>query len=220
MVYIDLVGYNTQKVKRDYFSRMTPEKPEVMRVAKQYGKDFWDGDRKYGYGGYRYDRRWKILAQRLIDYYRLTDKSYVLDIGCGKGYLLYEIRQFLPNIGIYGLDISEYAIEHSKEEVKPWLRIGNVTGISSIFYDKQVDLIISLGTLHNLPIYDLKKAIHEIERVGKNKYITMESFRNDKERTNLFCWALTAKSYFSDKEWEWILNEFGYTGDYSLFFFE
>jgi len=218
MKYIDLVGY--KKIPRDYFTRMNPEKPEVMKVAKEYGKDFWDGDRKYGYGGYKYDGRWETLAQRLIDYYHLTDKSWILDIGCGKGYLLYEIKQLLPNIKICGLDISEYAINNAREEVKPYLLIGGATGITSRFYNKQFDLVTSIGTLHNLPIYDLKEVIRGLELIAKEKYVTMESFRNDKERTNLFCWALTAESYFSDKEWKWILEEFGYTGDYGLFFFE
>lgn len=216
MKYKDFVKF--KPIQRDYFGKMNPEKPKIMKIAKEYGRDFWDGDRKYGYGGYKYDGRWESVAKRLIKYYKLKDGDSVLDIGCGKGYILYEIKKINPLIVIRGEDISEYAINTGKEEIKQYLNIGNARSLP--YLDKQFDLVIYLGTLHNLPIYDLKDAIQEIERVGKNKYITMESFRNDTERTNLFCWALTAESYFSEKEWKWLLNEFEYTGEYSLFYFK
>lgn len=216
MTYIDLVEYKS--LPRDYFARMTREKPEVMKIAKEYGKDFWDGDRKYGYGGYRYDGRWKSVAKRIIRHYKLKDCSNIMDFGCGKGYLLYELLKLNPTFRVLGVDISKYAIENGKKDVIN-LNIGGIEELGN-YSDKCMDLVISLGTLHNLPIYDLKKAILEINRIGMKSYITMESFRNDKEMTNLFCWALTAESYFSDKEWEWLLKEFGYTGDYSLFYFE
>jgi len=217
-MYIDLVKYKS--MPRDYFARMNPEKPEVMKIAKEYGKDFWDGDRKYGYGGYSYDGRWKSVAERIVKQYDLKDYYRILDIGCGKGYLLYELKQINPTFQVYGLEQSRYAIDNAKPEVKDRIEWGIAERLP--WTQNYMDMVISLGTLYNLPIYDLKDAIQEIERVGKlnRKYITMESFRNDKERINLFCWALTAESYFSNKEWEWLLKEFGYTGDYSLFFFE
>lgn len=216
-MYTDLVDY--KQIQRDYFSRMNPQKSEVMKISKEYDKDFWDGDRKYGYGGYKYDGRWKFVAEKLRLKYKLNDNSKILDVGAGKGYLLKDLYDLNPTYDLYGIEISRYAVDCGNKEFNVnWLQVGNAIDLP--WKDNYFDLVISLGTLHNLKIYDLKKAIHEIERIGKKKYITMESFRNDKERINLFCWAQTAESYFSDKEWEWILNEFGYTGDYSLFFFE
>lgn len=207
------------KTKRDYLARMVDEKIHCMKVAKKYGKEYWDGDRRYGYGGYKYDGRWKIVAEKLIKKYKLKNNSRVLDVGCGKAHLLFEIKKIFPKIEIAGIDISKYGVSHAPEEVKEFLKIQKAENSYS-WRNKYFDLVISLNTFHNLKLFDLKKAISEVERVGKNKFITMESFRNDKELFNLECWALTCQAFFSKDEWIWIFNEFGYTGDYEFIYFE
>lgn len=208
-----------KKTERNYLARMMDEKPHCMEISKRYEKDYWDGDRRYGYGGYYYNGRQKEIAKKLITEYNLKGDAKILDIGCGKGYLLYELRELLPESDIMGFDISSYALENSKEEIKSKL-FRYEAQKDYPFRDKEFDLVISITTLHNLQINDLKKSLQETERVGKEKYIAVESFRNDKELFNLQCWALTCNSFFSPKEWEWIFNEFGYTGDYEFIFFE
>lgn len=220
MAYVDFVSELHRKTKRDYIGRVTADdKAECAKTAKQYGYDYWDGDRKYGYGGYHYDGRWKSVAEKIAQHYQLKPGQKVLDVGCGKAYLLYELTQAVPGLIVKGLDLSRYALEHAKEEVKENLQYGNARELP--FEDNEFDLVISLTTLHNLKIFDLKKAIQEIERVSKgNSYIMVESFRSDTEEVNMLYWQLTCASYYSVEEWEWLYREWGYTGDYSFIFFE
>lgn len=220
MAYIDFVSDLHKATKRDYVARvMEADKSECAIIAKKYGYDYWDGERKYGYGGYRYDGRWRIVAERLVKYYNIQPGQKILDVGCGMAHLLYEFTQVIPGIEVTGLDISDYALAHAKEEVRDKLIKGEATRLP--FDDDEFDLVISLTTLHNLRVYDLKKAIQEIERVSKrNSYIMVESYRNDREEMNMLYWQLTCASYYAVDEWEWLYNEWGYTGDYSFIFFE
>ncbi len=220
MAYIEFVSELHKETKREYIGRiLSADKAECAKVAKEYGYDYWDGDRKYGYGGYRYDGRWKSLEQKLADHYQLKPGQKVLDVGCGMAHLLYELTQVVPGLLVNGIDISQYALEHAKEEIRDRLLYGQAQNIP--FNDNEFDLVISLTTLHNLKVYDLKRAVQEIERVSKgNSYIMVESFRNDREEVNMLYWQLTCASYYSVDEWEWLYKEWGYTGDYSFIFFE
>ncbi|QKF83316.1 class I SAM-dependent methyltransferase [Halarcobacter ebronensis] len=208
-----------KSTQRDYLERMNREKILCMKKAKEFEYDFWDGDRKYGYGGYKYDGRWNIIAKELIEEYNLHDGCKILDVGCGKGFLLYEFKKLLPNSNIVGFDVSNYSIENAKEEVKNFLYNYRAEDKYS-FVDNEFDLVISINTLHNLKIYEFKQAIQEIERVGKNKYVLVEGYRNDAELFNLECWALTCESFFRPDEWVWLYDEYGYTGDYEFIYFE
>lgn len=220
MAYKDFVGSVHSATKRDYIQRVTgADKAMCAEVAKKYGYDYWDGDRKYGYGGYYYDGRWKSVAQKIADYYKLESGQKVLDVGCGKAHLLYELTQVVPGLIVTGIDISQYALDHAKEEIRDRLQYGAAQAIP--FGNDEFDLVISLTTLHNLKVYDLKKAVQEIERVSKkNSYIMVESYRNDREEMNMLYWQLTCASYYAVDEWEWLYKEWGYTGDYSFIFFE
>ncbi len=208
-----------KQTKRDYIGRMTDDKVACMMVSKQYGKDYWDGDRRYGYGGYSYDGRWEVVARKLIEVYGLKDGAGILDVGCGKAFLLYEFKKLLPNARISGFDLSSYAIANAKEEVRDCLFEFKAQDPYP-FGDNEFDLVISITTLHNLHIYELKSAIHEIERVGKNKYVMVESFRNEQELFNLQCWALTCEAFYKPQEWIWLYREFGYAGDFEFIYFE
>lgn len=208
-----------KKTKRDYVGRMTDNKVECMKVAKQYGQKFWDGDRRYGYGGYKYDGRWEAVARKLIETYNLPDNAKILDVGCGKGFLLYEFTRLLPNCSVAGFDISEYGLRSAKEEIKGNLFQYKAQDVYP-FRDNTFDLVISLTTLHNLHVFELKAALSEIERVGKNRYIVVEGYRSEEELFNLECWALTCESFFKPQEWIWLFNEFGYSGDYEFIYFE
>lgn len=208
-----------KRTKRDYLSRMINDKVACSKIAKKYSKDYWDGERRFGYGGYKYDGRWETIAQEFIKRYKLTKKARILDVGCGKGFLLYEFQKLLPGVEITGFDISEYAIKEAKEEVRSKLFVHRADDPYP-FKDKEFNLVISVTVLHNLYINELKSALQEIERVGKNKYISVESYRDEEELFNLQCWALTCAAFFRPREWIWLFKEFGYTGDYEFIYFD
>jgi protein-L-isoaspartate(D-aspartate) O-methyltransferase len=220
MAYIDFITPLHKRTQRDYLGRVNEyPKAEAAAVARQFGKEYWDGDRKFGYGGMRYDGRWRIVAQNLAKHYGLKSGSRILDVGCGKGFLLYEFTQVVPGVEVQGIDISSYALENSKEEVRPFLQVANATELP--FPDRSFDLVISLNTLHNLACHELDKAIREIERVGRrDKYIVVESWRNEAEKVNLLYWQLTCQSFHDPAGWEWWFRHCGYTGDHSFIYFE
>ena len=206
--------------KREYLDRMVDEKILCMHKAKEYEEDYWDGDRRFGYGGYKYlPGRWKPVAESLIETYNLNNSSSILDVGCGKGFLLHEIKLLLPEITIKGFDISNHGLSCALDSVKDDLFIHKAQEPYP-FKDNEFDLVISLGCLHNLRLMELEVALGEIERVGKQGYVMLESYRNEAEQFNLQCWALTCESFFDEDEWVWLYNHFGYKGDYEFIYFE
>jgi SAM-dependent methyltransferase len=217
---IDFISAIHKRTTRDYLARVNEgSKAEAASVARQWGRDYWDGDRRFGYGGMRYDGRWRVVAEAMCRHYGLKSGDKVLDIGCGKGYLLYDLTHAVPGIEVCGLDISEYAIDHAKEEVKPYLRVGSAQSLP--FEDARFDLVISINTLHNLYCYDLEKALREMQRVGRrNRYLCVESYRNEEEKVNLLYWQLTCEGFYTPKEWAWWFQLCGYTGDWSFIYFE
>lgn len=220
MAYVEFISKIHKSTKRDYIRRVTEhDKAKCAELALKYDKDYWDGKRHTGYGGYNYDGRWRPVAEAMANHYKLTAQSKILDVGCGKGFLLYEFTQILPGVMVAGIDISKYAIDHAKPEVKPFLQVASATKLP--FPDKSFDYVASINTLHNLYNYELWEALKEIERVGKkSKHIIIESYRNEREKANLLYWQLTCRSFYSPKEWEWLFQQAGYTGDYSTIVFE
>ena len=214
--------------KRDYYARMNAEKPECMRVAKQYGKDYWDGDRKYGYGGYHYDGRWKPVAEAMVKYYGLDKQSgidnhnqRILDIGCGKAHLLYELGNVARHIETYGIDVSEYAKRQAQPAMERCLWTENCTNLH--FDTSTFHLVYSVNVLHNLNYADLKLALSEIRRVRRaasGAYICVESYRTEEELCALQCWALTCQSFYTPDDWRGILKDNGYSGDVEFIYFE
>ncbi len=206
--------------KRNYVKRMLNNKAYASNIARKFEKDYWDGNKQFGYGGYRYiPNRWKEFSKKLIKTYKLNSRSRVLDIGCGKGFLLADLKKLLPEAEVTGYDISKYAKKKAHKDIKK--NILNIKAQDKYkFGNKKVDLLISLGTLHNLEIFDLEKAFNEINRVSKKSYIWVESYRNTKELFNLQCWALTCQSFYTPKEWLWIFKKFNYRGDYEFIYFE
>jgi SAM-dependent methyltransferase len=217
---IDFTQTLHTSTKRDYIARVVEfDKATTAEVASQFGAEYWDGERQYGYGGYRYDGRWRPIAERMAKHYDLKAGMRVLDVGAGKGFLLYELMQVVPGIEVAGIDVSAYAVANSKEEVRSALTVGDASQLP--YADASFDLILTLGTLHNLGLRDLWPAIGEIERVGRGaKYVMVESYRNQREKANLLYWQLTCKSFYSVEDWEWLYRKAGYTGDYGFIFFE
>lgn len=213
---IDLLA-NYPKSKRDTTGRSEIMSDEVKAVARQYGKDFFDGDRLYGYGGFHYNPRfWTPVIPDLKRHFNLTPFSSLLDVGCAKGFMLHDMREGIPGINVSGIDISDYAIEHAKEEVKPLLQVADAMDLP--YEDNQFDVVMSINTVHNLEKEDCAKALQEIMRVSKgNAFITVDAFRNEQEQERMMQWALTAKTILHVDEWKSFFKEVGYTGDYYWF---
>jgi SAM-dependent methyltransferase len=222
MAYVDFLSVIHKSTKRDYLARVNdPEFPKAKaaNLAKQWAFDYWDGDRRINYGGYRYDGRWAKVAKAMADHYGIKPGDKILDVGCGKGFLIYDFTQVVPGVEVTGIDISEYAIENVVDGVKDRVQVGKADALP--FADKSFDLVISINTLHNLYSYELDKALREMERVGKkNKYICVESYRNEEEKTNLLYWQVTCEAFNTPAEWEWWFKTTGYTGDHSFIYFE
>ncbi len=220
MAYLDFISIIHKATKRNYLQRVVEcDKAACAEVSKKFGKDYFDGARRYGYGGYKYDGRWRPFAERLISHYGLKAGDKVLDIGCAKGFLVHDFLSALPGLEVTGLDISEYAIANAMEDVRPFLRIGTAAELP--YADKQFDLVVSVNTLHNLYLPDLFQALREIERVGRrHKFIVMDSYRNEREKVNLMYWQITCECFFTPAEWEWIFQQTGYTGDWDFVCFE
>lgn len=210
------------KIRRDYDRRAQDKTPEIVRIAKQFGREFFDGERKYGYGGYVYDGRWKTVVKRFADYYKLTRESSILDIGCAKGFMLHDFRELLGGkCRVAGVDVSAYALDNALESVKPFLSLAS--GEKLPYPDKSFDLVISINSIHNLSLERLKNALREITRVSRDPrkcYITVDAWRTDLERENLEKWVLTAETMMHVDDWKKMFKEVGYKGDYWWFIAE
>jgi len=193
---------------------------EHRLVARQFGKEFFDGDRFYGYGGYSYHPRfWSETVVRFRDHYQLPENASVLDVGCGKGFMLYDFKRLMPELRIAGIDISQYAYEHALSEVKPFLRVGDAKELP--YPDKSFNLVISINTIHNLGLAECKQALREIQRVGRGRsFLTVDAWRNEEERKRMTSWNLTALTYMHVDEWKQLFAEVGYKGDYYWFIAE
>jgi SAM-dependent methyltransferase len=213
---IDLLK-NYPKTKRKTEERYKTKKDENIQIARKFGKEFFDGDRDFGYGGYEYNSKyWKDVVSDFIKYYQLDNNSSILDVGCAKGFMLFEFKKYLPNIKIRGIDISEYAINNSKEEVKKHLDVGTASNLP--YEDNSYDCVISITTIHNLNREECGKSLREIERVSKkNSFITVDAYSNDYEKKLMSQWNLTALTVMHTNEWKIFFEENGYSGDYYWF---
>lgn len=208
---------NYPKSKRDLNSRKSNKNPEVIKIARKFGAEFFDGDRDYGYGGFNYNPKfWQPVIPDFINYYNLTSNSKVLDVGCAKGFMIYDFIKILPGIKMEGVDISSYAIENSLPEVRKFLKIASADKLP--YDDNEFDLVISINTVHNLDLQGCSNAIKEIQRVSKkSSFITVDSYTNEEEKNMMFDWNLTAKTILSEKDWINLFNDIGYKGDYFWF---
>jgi SAM-dependent methyltransferase len=216
---LDIVTPLHKRTRRSYIDRMVDDKVRCMLKAKEYEFDYWDGDRRYGYGGYRYDGRWRVVAEKLIATYHLGANARILDVGCGKAHLLHELQLLLPGAEVVGFDISRHGLADAPEAIRKNLFHYRAQDAYP-WGDGYFDLVLSLGCLHNLRLFELEAALREIERVGRSKYLMVESYRSEQELFNLQCWALTCESFFDTAEWIWLYQQFGYTGDFEFIYFE
>lgn len=213
---IDLL-VNYPKTKRNVSERGQDKTEADRQIARQFGKDFFDGDRRHGYGGFSYQSRfWQPVIPTLQAHFGLTKDSSVLDIGCAKGFMLHDMAALIPGITVKGLDVSTYAIEHAMEDMKPHVQVADARSLP--FADKSFDVVISINTIHNLERADLATALKEIERVQRHgAFITVDAYRTEEERERMMAWNLTAKTVMHVDEWIAFFAEVGYTGDYYWF---
>ncbi|ASD67485.1 class I SAM-dependent methyltransferase [Pseudoalteromonas piscicida] len=213
---IDLLK-NYPKAKRDLTGRLESKSEAVRAIARQFGKEFFDGERDHGYGGFNYHPRfWQPVIPDLITHFNLSNDSSVLDVGCAKGFMLFDLMMALPDIQLKGIDISDYAIEHAKDEVKPHLL--NACASDLPFEDNSFDTVISINTIHNLEEDACALALQEIERVSRGQsFITVDAYRSEQEKARMEAWNLTAKTIKHVDEWKKFFEKVGYSGDYYWF---
>lgn len=213
---IDLL-INYPKAKRNVKERGESKTEADRAIARQFGKEFFDGDRATGYGGFSYHPRfWQPVIPTFQNYFKLTAGDSVLDVGCAKGFMLHDLRESIPGISVAGIDVSSYAIENALDSVKSHIQVANATKLP--FRDNSFDVVISINTVHNLEKDELAKALQEIERVAKrNSFITVDAYRTEEEKEAMYAWNLTAKTIMHVDEWVSFFKEIGYTGDYFWF---
>jgi len=213
---IDLLK-NYPKSKRDLSNRVSKKSEEKVSIARQFGKEFFDGDRDYGYGGFSYNPKfWQPVIPDFKKKYSLNSSSKILDVGCAKGFMIYDFCQLIPGIQATGIDISKYAIQNCHEKVTNMLQIADCKNLP--FEDNSFDLVISINTIHNLELNDCINSIKEIQRVSsKDCFITVDAYNNDEEKKRMLDWNLTAKTIMSVDQWKKLFNEIGYNGDYYWF---
>ena len=208
---------NYPRTKRDTSERASLKTEEDRLIARKFDFEFFDGDRKNGYGGFNYNPRfWQPVVPDFVDHYDLKKDNYVLDIGCAKGFMLYDMMNIVSGIKVRGVDISKYAIDNCMDQVKDYLSVGNAMDLP--FEDNEFNLVISITTIHNLLYDECILALKEIERVSKGKsFITVDAYGNDEEKKMMLDWNLTAKTILHEDEWRELFDKAGYKGDYFWF---
>lgn len=202
----------SKKSIRNLKNRDTSKKNKLL--ASKFGKEYFDGTRSQGYGGYNYDGRWKKVARKLIKKFNLKKGSRVLDIGCAKGFLMHDLKKQSKNkIEVYGIDVSRYAKSKALKSVKNNIQIMNCKKLN--FKDNSFDLVVAINVVHNLNYNQCKKSIQEIQRVsGGNAFIQVDAFRSENELKILKRWVVTAKTYLKPLGWKKMFKETGYSGFY------
>lgn len=213
---IDLLE-NYPRTKRDVTKRFEEKTEQDRAVARQFGRDFFDGDRRHGYGGFGYmPRFWQPVIPTFQKHWGLTAGSSVLDVGCAKGFMMHDMADLIPGITVKGIDISDYAIETAIDTMRDHVSVADAKDLP--FDNDSFDVVISINTVHNLDLDECKTALREIERVArKGAFVTVDAYRSDEEKERMYAWNLTAKTIRSVDEWIELFDEVGYSGDYYWF---
>ncbi len=205
------IGYFKNKVKRKKFGNI--RKIKNRYIAWKLDKDYYDGERINGYGGFKYDARWKSLLPDLINKYKLTKKSKVLEIGCKKGFLLQDLDLLIPGIKLYGIENHEYPISKIKKKIKKNVFYRDYYNLNN-FKTNQFDLIIAFNSIYMQNLGDVIKTLEQIKRISKKSYISIASYSKKKDRDKFLDWTLLGTTILKKQEWEELFNLIGYKGDY------
>ncbi len=215
-VEIDLLR-NYPKSSRNLEQREKEKTPEVRALARQFGREYFDGERQTGYGGFHYNPRfWQPVIPDFVSHFGMTHTSSVLDVGCGKGFMLHDMTELIPGITVQGIDVSSYAIENSLDSVRPFLTVANAKDLP--FEDDSFDFVLAINTVHNLEREDCGQALREIQRVARlGAFVTLDAYRNEDEKRRMHQWNLTGMTIMSVEEWKQFFQDVGYDGDYFWF---
>lgn len=216
MAEVNLLDQYPQS-KRSLDQRSSNVTDEIRSISCQFGRDYFDGDRLYGYGGYNYHPRfWQATVRRIRDYYNLPNDARILDVGCAKGFMLHDFKELMPQATVAGIDVSDYAISNCIDTMKPYLRVGNAKALP--FDTNSFDLVIAINVIHNLERDDCAEAVREIQRVSRSHgFIVVDAYRTPEEKERLERWIVTCKTYMHVDEWKAFFSSAGYTGDYYWF---
>lgn len=199
--------------KRNIEKRAAAQTPENIAISRQYGREYFDGPREVGYGGYRYDGRWIPVARDMVAHFGLKAGDRVLDVGCAKGFLVHDLMKVCPGLEAFGLDISEYALMNCMPEVVGRLHLGSADKLP--FPDGSFSAVISLNTIHNLTRDRAVVAVREVERLAPGRgFIQVDSYHTHEQRELFLSWVLTAKFHDYPAGWLEVFKEAGYTGDH------
>jgi ubiquinone/menaquinone biosynthesis C-methylase UbiE len=187
---------------------------DLKKKLKKFPKEYFDGKRAHGYGGYYYNPKFfKKIVKAMIKHYKLNNKSKILDIGCAKGFMMYEFKKALPNCEIKGIDISRYCKKKAIKKIKKYIKIGTCEKLP--YPNKYFDFVVSISTIHNVTKTGIKKSLKEIVRVTKkNSFIKIKAYKNAAEKNKINQWNLVAKSNLSQNQWLKLFAETNYTHDY------
>ena len=213
---IDLLA-NYPRTKRNVEERGQTKTEENRAIARRFGKEFFDGNRDTGYGGFSYHARfWQPVVPTFQSHFGLKAGDSVLDVGCAKGFMMHDMAELIPGLTVKGVDISDYAIENALPDMKPHVQVANATKLP--FPDKSFDVVICINTVHNLEREACGTALREIERVARRgAFVTVDAYRDDDERRRMEAWNLTARTMMHVDEWKAFFASVGYTGDYYWF---
>lgn len=213
---LDLLA-NYPKANRNLKERLENKTESDREIARRFGRQFFDGDRRYGYGGFNYSPKfWQPVIPTFVDHWKIEAGFKLLDVGCAKGFMLYDFLQIVEGIEVAGIDISEYAIEHSISPIADFVQVADAKNLP--FGDNSFDGVVSINTIHNLEVEECFQAVREIERVSKGKsFITVDAYSNSQEKERMMAWNLTAKTILSIENWKTLFNDAGYSGDYFWF---
>ena len=147
--------------------------------------------------------------------YGLEDGSAVLQVGCEKGFLLHDFHNCYPQMKVCGTDISDYAIEHAMDDIKPNIQKAPFTDLP--FEDNRFDLVVAIGVVYTLNLADAMKCLEEIQRVSRDhSFVTLAAYRTDEEKTLFEWWTVLGACLLHEEDWVKVLQHVGYTGDYKF----
>jgi len=181
-------------------------------IAWKLDKNYYDGERLNGYGGFKYDGRWKRFLPKIIKRYKLNSKSKVLDLGCKKGFFLKDLKNLVPGIKVYGVEDHSYPIKNSEKEVKKYLKLAKYYNLP--FKRKFFDFVFAFNSIYSQNLGDIIKTLQEIQRVSKKSYVVLASCDTEKERIKFYKWTLIGTTILHKKEWLKLFKIIGYKGDY------
>ncbi len=188
---------------------------ENRLVAWQLDKDYYDGKRENGYGGFKYDARWLDIIPEIAERYNLNSSSSVLEIGCKKGFFIYDMKKIFNGIDIKGIENHKYPIENSMEEVRNNIIFSDYQSLP--FEDNKFDFILSFAAIYMLSLGEMIKGLKEIERVSKgNSYITVGAYDTQEDLELFKDWTLIGTTVLKKTEWLEVFEKAGYTGDYGF----